>query len=201
MTFTLYHGHASPTDLATCRDHAPSINHGIEWSDPARMVTRDEPYIVDNGAYNGFDEATFISLLDAVEDMPREPDWVVLPDKFDDWDRTIDRARSWRDVVVKYGYDYYAVGQPPAEPEQIVHHAQQLGASGVFLGGSDYSWKFDTAREIDALPVHIGNPGLGSNLTLARRVADSADTTSIVVNDSFHHLDRVETETTLGGSI
>lgn len=194
---TVYHGHASPTDLTTCRENAPSISHGIEWSDAARMVKRDEPYIVDNGAYSGFEPDAFRTMLETVEDMPRPPEWVVLPDKLDDWNKTIKRARNWCEEVRDYGYDYYVVGQPPADPGRIVEHADSLCASGVFLGGSNRLWKFQTAAEIDSLPVHIGNPGLGSYLTHAARVADSVDTTSIVVNDSYHHLTRLETETTL----
>lgn len=199
--FTIYHGHASPNDLQKCRDAVPSINHGVEWSDPKRMVTsRDEPFCIDNGAYGseGFIPSNFITMLDAISQFPQDPDFVILPDKFNCWETTIERATGWYETVDKYGYEYYLVGQPPAEPEEITYLADKIDADGIFLGGSSKKWKLDTAERIHNYPVHIGNPGLGSNLVRARKVADSVDTTSIVVNDYYHHLERLETEGNLG---
>lgn len=193
----IYHGHASPTDLQSCRDAAPGYEHGVGWSDPDRMVIRDEAFFADNGAYTGFEPATFIEILDTVSRQPQEPDFIVLPDKLDDWEQTVERHRGWFEVVDDYGYDYYIVGQPPATDNQILSLAFELDASGVFLGGSNTRWKFDIAKKIDCMPVHIGSPGLGPNLIHAARVADSIDTTSIVVNDYYHHLEQLEQQQTM----
>jgi len=195
--FTVYHGHASPKKLEACRGAAPSINHGVEWSDPDRMVTsRDEPFCIDNGAYGseGFKPSKFIRMLDGISKFPEDPDFVILPDCFDNWEKTIDRATGWYETLQDYGYDYYVVGQPPAAIKEIEYLAHRVNADGIFLGGSSKSWKLSTAEDIDSYPVHIGNPGLGSNLVYASRVADSVDTTSIVVHDYYHHLVRLESD-------
>jgi len=139
-------------------------------------------------------------MLSEVGGMPREPDFVVLPDKLDDFPTTISRHEEWWETVAARGYDYYVVGQPPAGPQAIVGLAERLGADGVFLGGSDRGWKFDTANVIDDYPVHIGSPGLGGNLRYADRIGcASVDTTSIVVHDYYHHLSFLEEQVGLGG--
>lgn len=194
----VYHGHASPTDLRACRAAAPSYEHGIMWSDPDRIVQRDEPYAVDNGAYSGFDPERFEVMLSEVDGMPRPPEFVVLPDVMDDFEATKDRHDEWRCILEAEGLPYYAVGQPPAEPAEVAGLADSVGAEGIFLGGSRSSWKFETADAIEDYPVHIGNPGLGPNLRHAETVGcASVDTTSIVVNGGYHHLERLETEQTL----
>ena len=202
--FTIYHGHASPTDLQSCRDAAPSINHGVEWSDPDRMVTsRDEPFCIDNGAYGaaGFVASDFIDMLDAISQFPEDPDFVILPDCFDNWEKTIERSKGWYETLQDYGYDYYVVGQPRCNPDELLHLADRVNADGIFLGGSSKSWKLGMAESIDSYPVHIGNPGLGTNLVYASKVADSVDTTSIVVNDYYHHLELLESDIRARGGL
>jgi hypothetical protein len=137
-------------------------------------------------------------MLDSVSQFPDDPDFVILPDKFDNWEKTKERAIGWYETVEEYGYEYYLVGQPPAGKREIEYMADRVNASGIFLGGSSKKWKLETASKIDSYPVHIGNPGLGSNLKYAMKVADSVDTTSIVVNGYYHHLERLEEETSLG---
>ena len=195
--FTIYHGHASPTDLEACKGACPTVTHGVEWSDPDRMVTsRDEPFIIDNGAYGseGFVPSKFIRMLDAVSQFSADPDFVILPDCFDNWEKTQERAIGWYETVAGYGYDYYVVGQPPAGRTELTYLADRVNASGIFLGGSRKGWKLDMAEKIDSYPVHIGNPELGSNLRYASKVADSVDTTSIVVNDLYQHLTQLEAD-------
>lgn len=212
QTAVLYHGHASPSKLEKCREASSSLTHGVEWSDPSRMPKRDEPYILDNGAYSAslsgdaWDRNRWYRLLTAAHRMPREPEWVVLPDVYGDAERTRERHQRFVEVVRSHGFDYYAVAQPGAGVEGEVQFAEALGADGVFLGGPE-EWKRNVAddvrRHTDArgLRMHIGQPG---NLGWALGVGvDSMDTTSIVVNDAYGRLTQLEGQQTLadGGAL
>lgn len=202
----LYHGHASPSKLEKCRSAGPSLTHGIEWSDPDRMPERDEPYIIDNGAYSAsitgdsWNRERWYRLLTATHKMPREPEWVVLPDVYGDAERTRERHQRFVEVVRSHGFDYYAVVQPGVDVEQQVQFAEALGAAGVFMGGPE-KWKRNVAADVrrftDArgLGMHIGQPGnIGWALSVG---ADSMDTTSIVVNDAYSRLTKLEGQQTL----
>jgi hypothetical protein len=203
---TIYHGHASPSDLQSCRDALPSATHGVEWSDAQRMPIRDEPYILDNGAYSAslsgdaWDPSEWFKLLRKAHDQPLEPDFVVLPDVYGDAEDTRLRHERYAQLVRSHGYDYYAVVQPGLPVESQVRFAEAISASGIFMGGPE-DWKREVAdvvrRESEkrALQLHVGQPGnLGWALDV---VVDSMDTTSIVVNDAWGRLSRLAGQKTL----
>ncbi|WP_435125443.1 hypothetical protein [Halobaculum sp. D14] len=205
-TAVIYHGHASPAKLARCRDALGSVTHGVEWTDPDRMPERDEPYILDNGAYSAsltgdpWSPDRWYQLLAAAHDQPREPDWIVLPDVYGDADATRERHERYVEVARSHGFDYYAVAQPGKGVTTQVRFAEAIGASGVFLGGPE-EWKQDVAQDVRrqtdrrALQLHIGQPGnLGWALDIG---ADSMDTTSIVVNDAYHRLTKLDGQQSL----
>lgn len=202
----IYHGQPSPKQLEKCRSTAPSVDHGEEWCEPTRYPDHDEPYILDNGAYmaakNGeqWSKEQWYQLLTATHDMEREPDFVVLPDVYNDAERTRKRHMRFVEVVRSHGYDYYSVCQPGLEPKEQVHFAESIGASGIFLGGRE-QWKRTHARTFrdlahaHGLQIHVGQPG---NLQWARRIGiDSVDTTSIVRNGAYGRLSALENQTTL----
>lgn len=208
-SLTVYHGHASPTKLAKCRDAAPEMTHGVEWSDPRRMPERDEPYILDNGAYSAaiqdeqWDRRRWYRLLIDAHDQPRDPDWVVLPDVFGNGARTRLRHERYVEVVRSHGFDYYAVVQKGRPVADQVLFAESLDASGVFLGGP-MEWKRKVADEVRAesdrrgLKMHIGQPG---DLSWALDVGvDSVDTTSIVVHDAYEKLTQAQEQQTLAAT-
>jgi len=204
--FTIYHGHAFQPGLETCREVAPDITHGVEYQNPefcpADAFAR---YIVDNGAYSAsqddsdWDEERFEAMLSIVEGWERDPDFVVCPDVFGSWDETQERAAKWYPRLVGKGLDVYVVGQPPASVSELVDHADRHGSPGVFLGGPQ-RWKYQTASSLvdrvgDRLQVHIGRPG---DLLRAKNAgADSVDTTSIYVNNSWDRLRRLSTQRSL----
>lgn len=202
----VYHGHASPDDLEACRESAPSINHGVEWVNAPRMPIRDEPYILDNGAYaaakNGepWDKTDWYNLLEKAHRQPREPDFVVLPDVYGDIEATIHRHQRFVEIVRSHGYLYYSVAQPGSEPLSQIRFAESIGATGIFMGGPE-EWKQSVGEEFRrltdeyGLQLHIGQPG---NLGWAIDTGfDSCDTTSIVQNDAYDRLSRLEGQSTL----
>jgi len=195
----IYHGQPSPKQLERCRESAPSFEHGEEWCEPTRYPDHDERYIIDNGAYvaaqsgEKWDKREWYELLTATHDMKRPPDFVVLPDVYDDAERTQARHRRFVEIARSHGYDYYSVGQPGLPPVDQVEFAESIGASGVFLGGCEI-WKRAVARDFreltdsHGLKLHIGQPG---NLRWANSVGvDSVDTTSIVRNQAYERLTR-----------
>jgi hypothetical protein len=196
----IYHGHPSPKSVEAVRQHAPSHTHGAEWSHQ-KMTPHDWPYILDNGAFAAYannepwDVDAFVGRLSQLETMPRDPDFVVLPDVVTNPEQTRERATKWAGVI-----DYptaYPV-QDGVTLEDAVEIADRLDAGTLFVGGT-VDWKrrhaesfVETAHAHD-LRCHIGRPG---DLVWADEIgADSVDTTSIVINQSWHRLERLEAST------
>jgi len=76
--------------------------------------------------------------------------------------------------------------------------ADQIGAGVVFVGG-DNRWKRAVGEDIVTeahnreMAVHIGNPGLPGGLEWAQGIGvDSVDTSTIVANQAYHHLDELD---------
>lgn len=163
------------------------------------MTPHDWPYFVDNGAYTGdFDPEEWVALLDELEDMPHPPDFVVLPDVYNDAEGTVERHREWVSEVFDRNLRPAYVFQPGMTVHQQTALADALGADMIFLGG-EMTWKRsfgpDIVREAHSrdLRVHIGNPGGEDGLVWAARMGfDSADTSSIVQNQNWHWLERLE---------
>ena len=194
----IYHGAPSPANIRRCREAAPSYTHGACWT-PAKMTPHEWPYFVDNGAYGGdFDASEWRCTLDELEKMPYGPDWVVLPDVFNSAAATATRHREHVDAVRDRDLTPAAVLQPGRPvPEQITL-AVELGAEVVFVGG-DGRWQRRAGEEIVRLAekadlhAHLGNPGSAERLVWAERVGfDSVDTSSILQNQYFGWLERLE---------
>lgn len=204
----IYHGATSPDALRKCREHAPSHTHGFGWG-PAKMTPHDVPYFVDNGAYTGdFDKEAWLTTLEkAWNDMPRRPDFVVYPDVFGDAEATRERVRDifryWSrdELQLLAKFDRYIAIQPGLPIGSQVRFANNVGASGVFVGGTkawSRAYGADIAREAtkNDLRSHVGNPSEADGLEWAYRSGfDSADTTSVVHNDNWHWLGRLESVT------
>lgn len=194
----IYHGGPSPAALRKCRESAPSHVHGACWT-PSKMTPHDWPYFVDNGAYtSSFDPDEWLALLDEIDKMPHPPDFVVLPDVYNDAEGTVQRHREWVSEVFVRNLRPAYVFQPGMTVHQQTALADALGADTIFLGG-EMTWKRsfgpDIVREAHSrdLRVHIGNPGGGDGLVWAARMGfDSADTSSIVQNQNWHWLERLE---------
>lgn len=199
----VYHGAPSPENLRRCRAAAPSHVHGACWT-PAKMTAHECPYFVDNGAFGGdFDRDEWVGLLDVVDEkMPHPPDFVVLPDAFNDAEETINRHRRHVLDVLDRGFDPAPVIQPGMPVATQIAIADGLGADTVFVGG-ECRWQRAHGGEIvdeahaRGLRVHIGNPGSADGLVWAYRAGfDTVDTSFILQNQYFNWLEELEDATT-----
>lgn len=179
----IYHGATSPNGLDEARAIAPDWEHGYCWI-PKKMTPHDAPYILDNGAYGAYtrgepwDVDAFVKRLNQIPDMPREPDFVVLPDVVADSDSTDKRAEIWSEQI-----DYRTAFpvQDGHSPTSALNHAEDIGAEVIFVGGT-VEWKRRNAEDfVDecrdrGLDVHIARPG---NINWIKDVQpDSVDTSS-----------------------
>lgn len=200
----LYYTGGSPENLRKARANAPSHSHGYGWT-PQKMTPHDAPYFLDNGAYaDHFDPKAWVATVErALLEMPRSPDFLVLPDVYGDAAATIERHREWlyrRPMGVGSGQCMrYWVLQPGLPIDE--QFAAIEGCQGVFVGGPK-RWKRAFGAQIVAqaqdrdLRTHVGNPGGADGLVWAYRIGfDSADTTTIFQNGYWHYLDRLEAAT------
>jgi hypothetical protein len=194
----IYHGVPSPDKLERARRLAPSYEHGAEYP-PYRMSrSHDARWILDNGAYtSAFDLSEWVGALERAGEYAGGPDWVVLPDVYQEGMRSLVRSARFAGLADAYGYDHYLpVQDGMRNVEQTVRAAVDLGASGVFIGGSDgfkteYAGQYIMTAHDYGLRAHIGKPG--DRLTWADDLgADSVDTTSIVRNGYWHRLRTLE---------
>lgn len=193
-----YHGGASRPVLQNIREACPSLVHGNGWAPGKKglVLDRDHPYFLDNGAFtSSFNEEEWIEMLDKVENFDSEPDFVVLPDVFNNPKKTFERAKKYYREVQKRGFDYFYVAQKPEEPFQAVHKAIELDADGVFIGG-DWDWKLANSQSIVELGhkynlrVHIGMP---KNYYWAYQTgADSMDSVTCARHEDYNRMRRLE---------
>lgn len=190
--------------LRKARGLAPSHVFGVVWT-PADRRLADIPYIVDNGAYtSSFHPEEWIDLLDSLSSYAYGPDFVVLPDGYNDAEKTLERHRKWVGEVHDRGLTAAAVIQPGMDVRTQADLASRIGAKFAFVGG-EKRWKRAHIPEIveaahsRGLKVHIGNPGGEDGLISAYRCGvDSVDTTTIKQNGYWHYLERLEDVTDSG---
>ena len=205
----IYHGHPSPKSIQRAREAAPNHTHGAEWS-PMKMTPKSWPYILDNGAFHAYtsghpwDSTGFVKrLLEIRERMPRDPDFVVLPDVVTNPDETFKRSRVWADLLSRMDLPMALALQDGMKPGHVAKFIAENEIEVLFLGGTT-EWKRknaesfrNTAHQFD-LHFHIGRP---SDLKWALEIgADSVDTTSIVQNGTFYKLEELEEQATLNGN-
>jgi hypothetical protein len=177
------------------------------------MTPHDAPYFLDNGAYaHKFDGELWRSTLDeALSEMPRDPDFVVLPDVPGDARATIEKHKKWlfdAPLPLRAGEIMrYWVIQPGLPIKRQFERMDELGSpqlppvQGVFVGGSKRWLRAHgemIVREANnrGLRTHVGNPGGENGLVWAYQTGfDSCDTTSVFQNQYWHYLDKLEEAT------
>lgn len=197
----IYHTCSSRPDVGKARQIAPSFDHRFGWI-PEKRSPLNRPYFLDNGAYREHSEQTpwdwqeWREALDAAVENPQAPDFVVLPDRYGDWELTRQRHESYLDWVRDRGFTFYTAAQPSGTVEEMVRYAVAVGAEGVFIGGPDefkreYADQLVMTAHDYGLQAHIGKPG--RDLTWARDLgADSVDTSTIVRNGYWDRLRKLE---------
>jgi hypothetical protein len=190
--------------LRKARQLAPSHVFGVTWTPSDRRLNQI-PFFVDNGAFtSSFDPDEWISLLDKVGGYNYGPDFVVLPDVYNDAEGTLKRHREYASEVTKRGLPPAAVIQPGLPVETQTELAARIGAQFAFVGG-ETRWKRAHGHEIvecaheRGLAVHIGRPDGENGLPWAYKIgADSADTSTIDQNGYWHYLEKLEAVTDSG---
>lgn len=197
----LYMGDASKSALAECRKRAPEHTFGRVWT--PELSRYGSPYIVDNGEYQAMSRGiewevdAWHDVLDKASEQPFPPDFVVLPDVYNDAEATLQRHREHIDAVRSRDLRPAAVLQPGMDAATQVRLADKIGAGVVFVGG-DNRWKRAVGEDIVMeahernMAVHIGNPGVPDGLAWAQGIGvDSVDTASVVASEAYHHLDEL----------
>lgn len=195
----VYLGGLTRPQLKKCHQIAPSHIYGGVWTPHDRSTPNEIPFIVDNGAYTGtFDPGEWTGLLDTLTRYNYGPDFVVLPDRYNDAEGTLERHRQFAPEVLNRHLTPAAVIQPGLPVEIQVSLADRIGAKFVFVGGEN-KWKRAMGAEIVEeahgrdLRVHIGNPGGQEGLVWAYKIgADSADTSTITQNGYWHYLEKLK---------
>jgi len=186
------------------------------WT-PQKMTTSGPAstaaYAIDNGAYtHKFDGELWAATLDsALREMPHDPDFVVLPDVPGDALATIKKHIHWlreAPLPLRAGEIMrYWVIQPGLPIRTQFERMDALGSrdvppvQGVFVGGSKRWLRahgdliVTEARERGLL-THVGNPSGVEGLVWAYETGfDSADTTTVLQNQYWHYLERLEAAT------
>lgn len=133
-----YHGGASRPVLKNIREKCPSLTHGNGYT-PDYFYEREHPYFLDNGAFtDGFNSEEWRKMIKAAEKFENKPDFIVLPDKFNNPKKTFKRSREHIEYVKNFNY-YYAA-QKPQSPKDALEKALSLKSDGIFIGGED-DWK------------------------------------------------------------
>jgi len=205
----IYHGQTSPKAIEKCREAAPSYTHGACWV-PGYATPHDWPYIFDNGVYSAWvrdedwDERAWRQAVRDLDQMPRDPDFVVLPDIVGGGMESRKQSSRCRGFVPdEYATAFAAQDGMPIG--KVGRWAYNLGCDAVFIGGT-HTWKRQHAAAIVTeaherdLDAHIARPGLPDGLIWAERIgADSVDTTSIARSKAYYHLRALEEQTRLPG--
>lgn len=203
---TIHLGQTSPTALQNAREAAPSYRYGYTWL-PEYMTPHDTPYIFDNGVFGAWrndktwSHHLWMSGLDDLDDMPRNPEFVVLPGVVGEAEQSLARSQRYADRVD--GYTKALAVQDGMDVENAVVEAIELDCEWIFVGGTmawkrRYADRFVMTAHDYGLKCHIARPGLPDGLMWAERVgADSVDTTTIARGQSYHHLETLEEQTEL----
>lgn len=198
----VYLGASGPPDKDSAKEHAPEFVYGFCWT-PEKMTKTDHPYILDNGAYRAFinnevwDVDGFVRRVNQIEEMPREPDFIVLPDVVANPKLTFKRSTEWAQLID--GPKALAIQDGMTE-SKVGKFISNHELEALFIGGS-VEWKrrnadvfVELAHEKDLI-AHLARP---NDLYWAKNIGvDSVDTSSIARDRDWERLKSVQNQTTL----
>ena len=177
-------------------------NLGIMISSTNRLpgeVFKNYKCALDNGAFSAFkkgypfNEYKFYKTLDRCIDLEIKLDFITTPDIVAGGIKSLEFSLMWADRLQPYKYLALVVQDGMHEKDLTPDILERF--SHIFIGGSR-AWKWDTAsRWIDFTHnhgklLHIGQCGtIGFLQRAAELGADSCDSTSFAVNQSWHILD------------
>jgi hypothetical protein len=122
-----------------------------QGNDTMAVLSDGLPWAIDNGAFSGFDEAKFTSLLSDCNGLPGCL-WVACPDVVGNWYGTLDMFHVWRHKIERAGLPVAIVAQDGAcrlsIPWSLVH--------AVFIGGTTGFKLSETSRDIISTARSLG---------------------------------------------
>lgn len=138
------------------------------------------PWAGDNGAFSGFDERKFVTLLDKFKSCASRCLFVAVPDVVADWAATVQLYGAWNGRIAAYGYPRALVIQDGATVETIPWDDLEA----IFVGGTT-DWKLggEAATIVGEAKrrgkhAHMGRVNSYRRLAYAREIGcDTADGT------------------------
>jgi hypothetical protein len=167
---------------------------------------------LDNGAFAcykkgyPFMEKVFLDTLDASYKAGIKLDFIVTPDIVCGGKKSLDFSYKWATGRLSTCPRLALVVQDGMETKDVDSHTMSM-FSHIFMGGSvEWKWKNATKWKLHAASYgkrfHIGQCGKFDYLVKAKNMsADSVDSTSFVVNESWHIIDRLRNITTLWDNV
>lgn len=190
-------------DVGMMLSSSPGYKPAKEWA------ANEVPMALDNGAFscyqNGypFMSRVFEDTLNACYKLKLKLNLIVCPDIVAGGLRSLDFSVMWASGLLVGCPNLALAVQDGMEPIHVSRVDHEL-FSWIFIGGT-VDWKWETAQEwIDwahkhGKRCHIGRCGTAADMISAHNMgADSCDSTSLIRNKSWHHLE--EYRTSIGGS-
>jgi hypothetical protein len=140
-------------------------------------------WALDNGAFAGFDQDTFMTKLRRFMPYRANCCFVVVPDVPYQWQPTLARFKDWAPSLRRMGFKIALAVQDGATVEQVPW--RDLDA--LFIGGST-EWKRQLPRRTDAsdnLPLFTGVPEQYEQLSTVAELVNEAK-----VRDKWVHIGR-----------
>jgi len=197
----IYTGIAGGKKLDKIREYGLGI---MISSSPTRKPTKDIKEFscaLDNGAFScyrkgyPFMEKCFLDTLDICYHCGISLDFIVCPDIVAGGEESLAMSIEWATGRLKSSPKLALVVQNGMTPKLVDSYVLSL-FTHLFVGGT-VDWKWETAHQWLALAktnnkqLHIGQVGQYHYLRTAEHMGvDSVDSTSFVVNDSWHILDQ-----------
>ena len=117
--------------------------YGYLHEPSGRVFRFDKPWACDNGAFSGFDEGAFLSMLGQCP-VDARCLFIAMPDVVGEWARTLALWRQWSPMVRALGYPLAVVLQDGATVPSVPWDT----CDAVFVGGSTRFKESPGARTI-----------------------------------------------------
>lgn len=149
------------------------------WKTPVSFA----PYAIDNGAYTGFSESAFMSLIEKAKRC-KKPLWVVVPDAVGNKTQTMKLWHEWEPRLRPLGWNLAMAMQDGMTPKDF-------RGDIAFIGGT-FKWKWRNLSMWKDVPrFHVGRVNTEKHLWNAHEAgAESCDGTGWF-RDPFEELPKL----------
>lgn len=138
------------------------------WKTPTPFA----PYALDNGAFTGFNEQKFNSLIERARRV-KPPLWVLVPDCVGSKAETLALWRTWEPRLRQLGWPLAMAMQDGMTPNDFLGEIAEV----AFIGGTT-AWKWRNLKMWRGLRFHVGRVNTERHLWQAHEAgAESCDGT------------------------